>query len=87
MISLALHKGQDLILTFFDIKKAYDRANMQDMLCIVNEQGFDGKIWRLTKSLNENLTARIKTKAGLTNQKRIGGYYLGHKYTDSFKVS
>ena len=64
MISLALHKGQDLILTFFDIKKAYDRANMQDMLCIVNEQGFDGKIWRLTKSLNETHGAPFRKNDG-----------------------
>ena len=63
------------MVTFFDIKKAYDRACMQDMLLIINERGFDGKIWKLTKSLNENLTARVKTKAGLSDviKRETGG--------------
>ena len=47
--------------------KAYDRADMDD---IINEGGFSGKIWKLTKALNENLTARVKTKAGLMQEIR-----------------
>ena len=70
LISLAMKKGQELIITFFDIKKAYDRADMDDMLYIVHQQGFEGKIWRLTKSMNEELTAKVKTKAGLTREIR-----------------
>ena len=31
LISMALKKGEPLIITFFDIKKAYDRADMDDM--------------------------------------------------------
>ena len=68
LISLAIKRGMELILTFYDIKKAYDRADMDDMLNVVNEQGFTGKIWRLTKSFNKDLTARVKTKAGFTRQ-------------------
>ena len=70
LISLAMKKGQELIITFFDIKKAYDRADMDDMLYIVHQQGFEGKIWRLTKSMNEELTAKVKTKARLTREIR-----------------
>ena len=66
-IEEALKEGQDLIITFFDIKKAYDRADMDDMLFIINKEGFNGKVWNLAKSLNKNLTARVKTKAGLTD--------------------
>ena len=75
LINLAIEKGDDLIVTFFDIKKAYDRADMGDMLHIIHEQGFRGKVWRLTKSANENLTARVKTKAGITReiQRKKGG--------------
>ena len=58
----------ELIITYYDIKKAYDRANMDDMLYVVNEQGFQGKIWRLTKSLNKGLTAKVKTKVGPTRE-------------------
>ena len=68
LIALAIKRGLDLIITFFDIKKAYDRANMDDMLHVIHEQGFTGKIWRLTMTLNKNLTARVKTKAGLSRK-------------------
>ena len=70
IIALALKKGWELLVTFFDIKKAYDRASMDDMLYVIHEQGFKGKIWRLTKTLNENLTARVKTKAGMSREIR-----------------
>ena len=69
-----MKKGIELIITFYDIKKAYDRADMNDMLYVLNRQGFQGKIWRLTKSLNEGLTAQVKTKAGMTREiKRVKG--------------
>ena len=68
LISLALKAGQELYVTFFDIKKAYDRADMDDMLHVIHEQGFKGKIWRLSKALNENLTAKVKTKAGMSRE-------------------
>jgi len=42
LIALAIKRGLDLIITFFDIKKAYDRANMNDMLHVIHEQGFTG---------------------------------------------
>ena len=42
IISLSLKAGQELFVTFFDIKKAYDRANMDDMLHVIHEQGFSG---------------------------------------------
>ena len=80
MIAMAQKKGQELILTFYDIKKAYDRCDMQDMLYIINQEGFDGKVWNLTKALNENLTARVKTKNGLSNEiKREKGGKQGAK--------
>ena len=65
------------------------------MICyILWNQGVKGKIWRLTKLLNENLTARIKTKYGLTRQikRELGGKQGGRlmttlfsKMTDSFE--
>ena len=74
LISLAIKKGMELIITYYDIKKAYDKANMDDMLFVANEQEFDGKKWRLIKLLNENLTSRVKTKAGLARKiERVTG--------------
>ena len=53
---------------------------MNDMLYIINEEGFNGKVWNLTKALNENLTARVKTKFGLTEEiKREKGGKQGAK--------
>ena len=53
---------------------------MNDMLFILHKNGLKGKIWRLTKSLNEELTARVKTKGGLTREfKREKGGKQGGK--------
>ena len=73
MISLKLKKPT--FLTFYDVKKAYDHADLYDMLNILWEKGVCGKTWRLIKALNENLTAKVKTKHGLTRkiQREKGG--------------
>ena len=53
---------------------------MDDMLHIIHEQGFKGKIWRLTKVINTDLTAKVKTKMGLTREiKRVKGGKQGGK--------
>ena len=80
IMALAKKEGKHLLVSFFDVKKAFDRADMNDMLFILHKNGFRGKIWRLTKSLNEGLTARVKTKAGLTREiKREKGGKQGGK--------
>ena len=86
MIAVALKTGQELFVTFFDIKKAYDRANMGDMLHVIHEQGFRGKIWRLTKALNENLTSTVKTKAGISREivRHTGGKQGGKAMVPMF---
>jgi hypothetical protein len=75
LISLAMKKKQKLFLTFFDVKKACDHADMNDMLSIIWKKGVKGKVWRLVRELNENLTARVKTKHGLTRKinREMGG--------------
>ena len=86
LIAKAMKTGEELFVTFFDIKKAYDRANMDDMLYVIHEQGFKGKIWRLTKALNENLTARVKTKAGMSREieRHTGGKQGGKAMVPMF---
>ena len=80
LIAKALKTGEELFVTYFDIKKAYDRASMDDMLYVLYEQGFQGKVWRLTKALNENLTAKVKTKAGVSREiRRFTGGKQGGK--------
>ena len=59
---------------------------MHHMLDILWKHGIRGKLWRLTKALNENLTARIKTKFGLTRQitRELGGKQGGKLMTKMF---
>ena len=66
IISLAKKLKRNIIITFYDVKKAYDRADVPDMMYIASQNGFQGKIWRLAKILNEDLSARVKTGHGLT---------------------
>ena len=50
------------------------------MLVIIWEKGLKGKLWRLLRNLNTNLTARIKTRHGLTQEiPRIAGGMQGGK--------
>ena len=86
LISIAMKEGLNLFVTFFDVKKAYDHADMKDMLFILWNQGIRGKIWRLTRELNENLTAKIKTKHGITRQikRELGGKQGGKNMTTLF---
>ena len=80
VMAIAKKEGRQVMVSFFDVKKAYDRADMDDMLFILHENGFQGKIWRLTKAMNCNLTAKVKTKAGLTREiKRETGGKQGGK--------
>ena len=66
IISIAIKEKRKIFITFFDVKKAYDHADMKDMLNILWRQGVRGKVWRLIRKLNENLMARVKTKHGLS---------------------
>ena len=68
IMAIAKKEGREIIFTFFDVKKAYDRADTDDMMGIVGRNNFRGKIWKLMRSLNVDLTARIKTKAGITRE-------------------
>lgn len=74
-MALAKKQRRNLIITFYDVAKAYDKADMDNMLFCINQAGVKGKLWRLVKSLNEGLSAQIKTKAGLTRkiQRDTGG--------------
>ena len=76
----AMKTQKKMFVTFYDVSKAYDRADVEDMLVTVWERGLKGKLWRLMKCLNTNLTAKIKTRHGLTEEiLRIAGGKQGGK--------
>jgi predicted nucleic acid-binding protein len=86
VITIAMKQKRDLYVTFYDVQKAYDHADPEDMMHVAWTHGLNGKIWRLTKSLNTNLTARIKTRHGITRKikREIGGKQGGKTMTFLF---
>ena len=71
MITICKKEKRKMIITFYDVVKAYDRCDMEDMCYSMYKNGVDGKLWRLMKAMNVDLKAKVNTKAGLTrNSKR-----------------
>ena len=65
-MGLAKERKEDLFITFFDVKKAYDQADVKNMLHIAWKSGVRGKLWRLLKKMSTDLEASIKTRYGPT---------------------
>ena len=82
-IHLALRQKLEFYVTFYDVQKAYDHADPEDMMFVAWTHGLKGKLWRLTKQLNTNLTARIKTRHGITRRiiRQVGGKQGGKTMT------
>ena len=74
-IDIAKSEKKPLFLTFYDVSKAYDNAINTDMLKVMWERGLRGKAWRILRNMNSELTAKVKTKFGLTREieMEIGG--------------
>lgn len=68
IIEYAMKMRKRIFLTFYDVQKAYDRVEVDDMMVVLWEQGVRGRIWRLIRCLNQNLTARVKTRHGYTRR-------------------
>ena len=80
IITIAKKERRNIIVTFYDVVKAYDQADMDDMCYSMYKSGIKGKLWRLMKAINEDLKAKIKTKAGLTREiSRVMGGKQGGK--------
>ena len=86
LITYSMKMNRNLILTFYDVQKAYDRAEREDMMHILWKKGARGKLWRMTCALNNKLTSRIKTPYGMTReiQREIGGKQGGKIMTTTF---
>ena len=75
IIDVAKTEKRELFITFFDVSKAYDNVDNNDLMKIVWDKGIRGKLWRLLRNLNSDLRAKVKTKFGLTDEilMEIGG--------------
>ena len=75
IIDMSIANKKPVFITFFDVSKAYDHVNNHDLLITMWEKGLKGKAWRILKSLNENLSATVKTRFGQTREIKmeVGG--------------
>ena len=75
IISISIAQKRSTFLTFFDVSKAYDHVDNEDLLVTMWDKGLQGKTWRLLKQLNTNLTAVIITRFGDTREieMEVGG--------------
>ena len=75
LISVSLKQKRKTYVTFYDVQKAFDNVDNDDMLAVMWQNGLRGKAWRILKELSNNLKAKIKTKHGTTREvnMEIGG--------------
>ena len=64
-------KKQNLYIAFLDVTKTYDKAWLNAIMYTVHKNGLEGKNWKIVKELNSNLTAKVRTKYGLTRTIQI----------------
>ena len=80
--TIAIKSKQNVFLTFFDVAKAYDNADVENMLNVMWKAGVQGKLWRLLKTISTNLSATVKTRYGQTRQiERANGGLQGSSVT------
>ena len=75
IIDLSIKRKTPTFITYWDVSKAYDHVDNEDLMVTMWENGLRGKTWRILNELNSNLTAEIKTRYGLTREieMEIGG--------------
>ena len=75
IIDISIKEKRSTFITFYDVSKAYDNVDNNDLLVTMWEKGLRGKSWRILKKLNTDLKASIKTRFGPTRdvEMEIGG--------------
>ena len=66
ILNEAKHKKKNVDTALLDVTKAYDKAWLTGIMEVLHKQGLTVNHWTMVKKLNENLTAKIQTKYGLT---------------------
>ena len=80
IMTSAKEDKSNIFLTFYDVAKAYDNADVDNMLHVIWEAGVKGKMWRILRELSTNLTAVVKTRYGPSRPiKRDNGGKQGSK--------
>jgi len=71
VVNKALKKHHTALLTLLDVTKAYDKAWLDGIMYVMGKNGIEGKEWKITKKLNEDLRARVHTDHGTTREINI----------------
>ena len=62
------NRKKGMHICFLDVTKAYDKAWLEGIMYALKKNGLDNYLWEITKDLNSNLTATVKTKHGPTRE-------------------
>ena len=82
IMTTAIYNKSNLFLTFYDVPKAYDNANVENMFHVMWNAGVKGKMWRILRNLCTNLTAVVKTQYGSSRPiVRVNGGKQGSRVT------
>ena len=71
LVHIAKQGKKNIILTYLDVTKAYDKAWLDGILYVLHKQGITNRLWQIVKNLNSNLKTSIQTKHGPTRQINI----------------
>ena len=72
LIAMAERKKEPLILALYDLKKYYDCENIEDCMNEIYKSGVKNKPYRLLFKMNENISIRVQTPVGTTEEENVG---------------
>ena len=70
-IDEAKKRKKPAYMVFLDVTKAYDKAWLDAIMYVMHKEGLNTPEWDIIRKLNENLTANIQTKHGMTREIKI----------------
>ena len=71
LIKAAKRDKKEVYIAYLDVAKAYDKAWLTGIMYAMYKEGLTDNHWTIVKRLNENLTAQLQTKFGLTREIKI----------------
>ena len=72
IISIHKYFNQNLIMEFIDLRKAFDKMVLKNVMQNLWEIGVKGRIWRMIYCINKKATIKIKSSLGTTDEFIIG---------------
>ena len=58
-------------MAFLDVTKAYDKAWLDAIMYVMHKEGLTSPEWEVIRKMNEDITATIMTKYGMTREIKI----------------